>query len=50
MRKPSPAPGPGIDNAELPIDRALDELLAAAYLWLDDLEPFYIEWELIWPM
>jgi hypothetical protein len=50
MRKTSPAPGPGIDSAELPIDRALDDLLAAAYRWLDDLEPFCIDWELIWPM
>jgi hypothetical protein len=50
MRNPSPDPRPGIDTAERPIDRALNDLLSAAYPWLDALEPFYIDWELIWPM
>jgi hypothetical protein len=50
MRNASAPPGPDIDTAERPIDKALNDLLAAAHPWLDALEPFYIEWGLIWPM
>ena len=50
MKNASPARGPGIDADERPIDRALNDLLAVACPWLDALEPFYIDWELIWPM
>ena len=40
MRNTSPAPGPGINTAERPIDRAVNDLLAATYPWLDTLERF----------
>jgi hypothetical protein len=30
-------------------DRELDDLLVA-HPWLETLEPFYVEWELIWLM
>jgi len=30
-------------------DLELDRVLLA-YPWLKGLEPFYIEWELVWPM
>jgi hypothetical protein len=50
MRNPSPAPATDIDTADRPLAGAPNDLLAAAHLWLDALEPFDIEWELIWPM
>jgi len=45
-----------VPPAESPIDRAAAvperemQALVRAYPGLDDLEPYYIEWELIWPM
>jgi hypothetical protein len=50
MRNPSPAAATDVDTADRPLAGALNDLLAAAHLWLDALEPFDIEWELIWPM
>ena len=50
MRSTSPAPGPGVDTTECPIDRALNDPLGAEYAWLDAMEPFHINWELIWTM
>jgi hypothetical protein len=49
MRDPIP-PAPDVpDIAGAAPDEELDSLLAC-HLWLDSLEPFYIDWELIWVM
>ena len=50
MRNRSQSLEPGIDRADFPFDAALNDLLTAEYPWLDYLEPFQVEWELIWPM
>jgi hypothetical protein len=38
-----------MDTAK-PGDRPGLDLVLLAYPWLKSLEPFYIEWELVWPM
>jgi hypothetical protein len=48
MRHPSPIPVPR--TADRPFDVARNGHLTAPYTWLDTLEPFAIDWELIWPM
>jgi hypothetical protein len=37
------------DTADPPADRETDALLLA-HPWLESLEPYYVEWELVWPM
>ena len=49
MRNLFSPPAVGFETADPAPDRELDGLLAAN-AWLDSLEPFYIEWELIWLM
>lgn len=48
MKDPSPDPTPEINTVDPRLDQELNLLLAA--YWFDALEPFDIEWELIWPM
>jgi len=48
MRNPSPVPS--AERADHPLDEARRDHLTAPYTWLDSLEPFAIDWELIWPM
>jgi hypothetical protein len=48
MRNPSPAPAP--DTAERAFDRMRKYQLDTPHTWLDALEPFVIDWELVWPM
>jgi hypothetical protein len=48
MRDPSPVPS--TETADRPLDEARKDHLTAPYTWLDTLEPFAIDWELIWPM
>jgi len=48
MRNPLPAPAP--DTADRTLDRVRKDHLAAHHSWLETLEAFAIEWELIWPM
>ena len=50
MRNPSQSPAPNSETTGYPFDAALNDLLTADYPWLDYLEPFQVEWELIWPM
>jgi hypothetical protein len=50
MRTPLPASAPEKDPSYDAVGAALNDLLAADHSWLDALEPFAIEWELIWPM
>jgi hypothetical protein len=40
---------PAMDLADSAPDRELAELLAT-YPWLKDLQPFYVDWEMIWLM
>jgi hypothetical protein len=48
--KDQPSPGEEVQQAaECALDPKLDEFLFT-HLGLRGLEPFYIEWELIWPM
>ncbi len=44
----SPVTDP-MDTADPVDNRELDGVLLA-HPWLKGLEPFYIEWELVWPM
>jgi len=39
-----------MDLADRRVTAPVNGLLAATQIWLDSLEPFVIEWELIWPM
>jgi len=48
MRNPSHVPAP--ETADGPLDEARKDQLTATYTWFDALQPFAIEWELIWPM
>ena len=50
MRTPPPASTSDTDTSDRAVSGALNDNLAAAHPWLDTLEPFAIEWELIWPM
>ena len=50
MITPPPASASEIDMSDRAVSAALNDNLAAAYPWLDTLEPFAVEWELIWPM
>jgi hypothetical protein len=49
MKDASPSPGADTDRADPPRDR-LPDAVVAANPWLEILEPYDIEWELIWPM
>jgi hypothetical protein len=48
MKNPSLAPSQ--ETADRTPDEARKDQLTATYAWFDTLEPFAIEWELIWPM
>jgi hypothetical protein len=37
-------------DTAVPADRIDLDGVLVEYPWLKNLEPFYIEWELIWPM
>ena len=50
MRSPLFVRAPNTDTVDCPLDGSQVELPAAVHAWLDSLEPFVIEWELIWPM
>jgi hypothetical protein len=50
MRNPLLARAPDTDTVECPLDGSQLELSVAVHAWLDSLEPFAIEWELIWLM
>jgi len=43
---------PATDPVETvtPADESLVDGVLLAYPWLKGLEPFYIEWEFVWPM
>ena len=43
-------PASASDTADRTLDGVRKDHLAASHPWLDTLEPFVIEWELIWPM
>lgn len=49
MRDRIPPPPDLPDTLDAAPDAELDSL-PASYPWLDTLEPFYIDWELIWVM
>jgi hypothetical protein len=50
VRNPQYDSASEIDTSDRAVGGAPNDQLAAEHLWLDTLEPFVIEWELIWSM
>jgi hypothetical protein len=50
MKNPLPAMVPAADALDHHLDRRHNDFPTTARPWLETLQPFGIQWELVWPM